>query len=131
MTPRSLLAVATSVFATAAAGQAEPDVTHDGKWLATIQTSDSGRQTARFVIQQFGGDWIGAAGRASATGSACAGKKLPITVQATTADALAFTVWGAQVSATCANLTIELKSVGTDVFEGTVASVGTVRVTKR
>jgi hypothetical protein len=34
------------VFATAAAGQAEPDVTHDGNWSATIQTADGSRQSA-------------------------------------------------------------------------------------
>ena len=54
--------------------------------------------TARLAIREFSGDWIGAAGRTSATGSACAGKKLPITVQASTAGALEFTAWGAQVS---------------------------------
>ena len=53
------------------------------------------------------GDWTGAGGRNAATGSACAGKKLPITVQASTAAALDFTVWAAQVSAKCADLTIE------------------------
>jgi hypothetical protein len=131
MKPRLLLAVAASVFATAAAGQAEPDVTHDGNWSATIQSADGSRQSARFVLRQFSGDWIGAGGRNPATGSACAGKKLPITVQASTAGALDFTVWGSQISAKCANLTIEAKSVAKDVFEGTVESVGTIRMTKR
>jgi hypothetical protein len=131
MKPRHLLAVAASVFATAAAGQAEPDVPHDGNWLATIQTADGSRQSAKFVIRQFAGDWIGAGGRNPVTHSACASKKLPITVQASTAGTLDFTVWGVQVSPKCADLTIELKSVGKDVFEGTVQSVGTIRVTKR
>jgi hypothetical protein len=131
MKPRHLMAVAASVFATAAMGQAEPDVTHDGNWLATIQAADGSRQSARFVIRQFSGDWIGASGRNAATGGACAGKKLPITLQTSTAGALDFTVWGAHVSPKCANLTIEAKSVGKDVFEGTVESVGTIRVTRR
>jgi hypothetical protein len=131
MRPRHLLAVAASVFATAAAGQAEPDVPHDGNWLATIQTADGSRQSAKFVIREFAGDWIGAGGRNAVTHSACAGKKLPITVQASTAETLDFTVWGAQVSPKCVDLTIELKSVGKDVFDGTVQSVGTIRVTKR
>ena len=131
MRPRHLLAVAASVFATAAAGQAEPDVPHDGNWLATIQTADGSRQSAKFVIREFAGDWIGAGGRNPVTHSACAGKKLPITVQVSTAEALDFTVWGIQVSPKCVDLTIELKSVGKDVFEGTVQSVGTIRVTKR
>jgi hypothetical protein len=131
MKPRQLLAVAASVFATAAAGQAEPDVPHDGNWLATIQTADGGRQSAKFVIRQFSGDWVGAGGRNPVTHSACAGKKLPITVQVSTAAALDFTVWGAQVSPKCADLTIEAKSVGKDVFEGTVKSVGTIRITRR
>jgi hypothetical protein len=128
---RHLLAVAASVFATAAAGQAEPDVPHDGNWSATIQAADGSRQSARFVIRQFSGDWIGAGGRKPATGSACAGKKLPITVQASTASALEFTVWGSQLSPKCANLTIAVKTVGKDAFEGTVESVGTIRVTRR
>lgn len=131
MKPDRLLAFAAGLLATAAFGQAEPDVTHDGKWLATIQTSESGRQTARFVIQQFSGDWTGAAGRTSATRSACAGHKLAITVQASTAEALDFTVWGSQVSPKCADLTIVTRSVGNDVFEGTVESVGTIRLTRR
>jgi len=131
MKSRHLLALAASVFATAAAGQAEPDVPHDGNWLATIQTADGSRQSARFVIRQFSGDWIGAGGRNPATHSACAGKKLPITVQASTAEALEFTVWASQVSPKCPNLTIEVKSVGKDVFDGKVESVGTIRVTRR
>ena len=96
MATRLALAVAASLFATAAAGQAEPDVTHDGHWLATIRADGGKPQSARFVLRQFSGDWIGASGRASATGNACAGRKLPITVQASTASALAFTVWGSQ-----------------------------------
>jgi hypothetical protein len=131
MKPRPLLAVAAVSFATAAAGQAEPDVPHDGNWSATIQTADGGRQSAKFAIRQFSGDWIGAGGRNPVTHSACAGKKLPITVQASTDAALEFTVWAAQISPKCADLTIVLKSVGKDVFEGTVHSVGTIRVTRR
>ncbi len=126
-----LLALAASLVATAAAGQAEPDVTHDGNWLATIESADGHRQSARLAIREFSGDWIGAGGRTSATGSACAGKKLPITVQASTAGALEFTVWGAQVSPKCADLTIETRAVGSDVFEGKVTSVGTIRLTRR
>lgn len=131
MKPRYLLAVAASVFATSAAGQAEPEVTQDGSWLATIQAADGSRQSARFVIREFSGDWIGAGGRSPATAGACAGKKLPITVQASTPGALDFTVWGSQISPECANLTIEGKAVGKDVFEGTVESIGTIRVTRR
>ena len=63
MKPRPLLAAAISLFGTAAAAQAVSNATHDGKWLATIQTADGGRQSARFVLQDFGGEWIGAAGR--------------------------------------------------------------------
>jgi len=97
MRPRLLLAAAVSVFGTAASAQAVSSMTHDGKWLATIQTADGGRQSARFVLQDFGGEWIGAAGRKAATGTACAGKKLPITVQESTAEALEFTVWATQL----------------------------------
>ena len=57
---RHLPAAGAAVFATAAAGQAEPDVPHDGNWLATIQGADGSRQSARFVIREFSGDWIGA-----------------------------------------------------------------------
>jgi len=52
-------------------------------------------------------------------------------VQASTAAAFDFTVWGSQLSPKCADLTIELKSVGDDVFEGTVEAIGTIRVTRR
>jgi hypothetical protein len=131
MKPRHLLAAAASVFATAAAAQAVANVDHDGKWLATIETADGGRQSARFVLQDFGGEWIGAAGRKAATGSACAGKRLPITVQESTSTALEFTVWAKQLSPKCANLTIETKPAGKDAFEGTVKSVGTIRMTRR
>jgi hypothetical protein len=131
MKPRHLLAVAASVFATAAAAQAEPDILHNGNWSAAIQAADGSKQSARFVIRDFAGDWIGAGGKNPATGRACAGKKLPITVQASTAAALEFTVWASQISPKCANLTIETKSVAADVFEGTVESVGTIRVTRR
>ena len=52
-------------------------------------------------------------------------------MQASTAETLDFTVWGAQVSPKCVDLTIELKSVGDDMFEGTVEAIGTIRVTRR
>jgi len=81
---------------------------------------DGSRQSAKFVIRDFGGDWIGAVGRNPATGRAGAGKKLPITMQESIAAALEFAVRGSQVSTKCANLTIEANSVGKDVFEGTV-----------
>jgi hypothetical protein len=129
---RHLLAATASVFVTAAAGQStEPEVPHDGNWLAAIQTGDGSRQSARLALRDYGGYWVGAGGRRPATGVACAGKKLPITVQESTATALAFTVWGSQLSTKCANLTIEVKSAGKDVFEGTVESVGTIRMTRR
>ena len=131
MKPRHLFAIVASVFATAAAAQAVSSMTHDGKWLATIQTADGGRQSARFVLQDFGGEWIGAAGRKAATGAACAGKRLPITVQESTAEALEFTVWATQLSPKCANLTIETKPAGKDAFEGTIDSIGTIRITRR
>jgi len=131
MKPRHLFAIVASVFATAAAAQAVSSMTHDGKWLATIQTADGGGQSARFVLQDFGGEWIGAAGRKAATGAACAGKRLPITVQESTAEALEFTVWATQLSPKCANLTIETKPAGKDAFEGTIDSIGTIRITRR
>ena len=42
------------------------------------------------MLREFGGEWSGAGGRNPVTGSACAGKKLPITVQKSTAGALDF-----------------------------------------
>lgn len=126
-----MLAAAAAAVATGAAAQAEPDVTHDGRWVASIRPADGSRQTARLVLREFGGEWTGAGGARAVTGDACAGRKLPITVQATTAGALAFTVWGAQISRRCANLTVETRAVGNDVFEGEIESVGTIRLTRK
>lgn len=131
MKQRFFIALVASLFTTAAAGQAEPDVPRTGSWVATIQPADGSRQIARYVLREFSGQWIGAGGRTPVTGRACAGKKLPITVQKSTAGALDFTVWGSQVSPKCADLTIETQVVGDDVFEGTLASGGTIRLTRR
>jgi hypothetical protein len=120
------------VFATAAAGQAEPDVPHDGNWLATIQTADGSRQSARFVIRQFSGESGSAqeAGIRRRTAPAPA-RSCQSRCRRSTAEALEFTVWASQVSPKCPNLTIEVKSAGKDVFDGKVESVGTIRVTRR
>jgi hypothetical protein len=64
------------------------------------------------------------------TGSACTGNKRPITVQTSHSLVLEFTVWGVQVHRS-EGLTIELGSVGKDVFEGAIKSVGTIRVSRR
>jgi len=127
MLVKSLLIAASAAFATAAHAQAEPDVSYAGNWSANIATADGKRLTARLVMKQFEGTWYGST---TAGKAACKARKVPVTVQETNATRLAFTVWGRTTGPQCDDLTVELKPVAPGVFEGTVESVGTIKLTR-
>jgi hypothetical protein len=128
MLVKPLLFVLAAAYAQGALAQAEPDRSYAGNWSATIVTTDGKRLVSRLVLKQFDGTWHGPTTLAKA---ACNGKKAPVTVQETNALRLAFTVWGKTTGPQCNDLTIEMKPVAENVFEGTVESVGTIRLTRR
>jgi hypothetical protein len=67
----------------------------------------------------------------TATPPRCNGRKFPITVQESSVSELSFTVWGTSAGPGCRDLTIELKPVADKVLEGTVESLGTIRLVRR
>lgn len=125
---KSLLIAAAVACAGTAHAQAEPDLSYAGNWSATIVTTDGKQLASRLVLKQFEGTWYGPTTLAKA---ACNAKRAPVTVQETNATRLAFTVWGKTTGAPCSDLTIELKPAAAGSFEGTVESVGTIKLTRR
>ena len=128
---KPLVMLAGALFATTAWAQAEPDVPRDGNWVATITAPDGKRQIARLALRQFGGTWHGAVATAAGAKGACKARKFPVTVQQSNASGLAFTVWGDQVAAACANLTIELTPRSETRFDGSVEPGGTLSLVRR
>lgn len=123
--------LAGAAFATTASAQAEPDLTYDGTWSATISPAAGPPQASRLVLRQFSGTWFGAVGTARGATGVCKGRQFPVTVQQSNASGLAFTVWGDSVAPACANLIVELKPVAEKRFEGTVEPGGTLRLVRR
>ena len=115
----------------AAFAQAEPDVPHNGNWTASIRAGDGAKLDSRVVITEFSGTWYGSTGKGTGAKGACKHQKFPITVQHSTQTDLAFTVWGSAVAPTCPDLTITLKTDDQNLFEGTVESVGKIKLTRR
>lgn len=114
--------------ATHASAQAQADVSYDGHWSATILAADGKRQVSRLELRNFGGTWYGPTTQAKAS---CKSRKAPVTVQESNATALAFTVWGKTAGPGCEDLTVELKPVADNVLEGTVESVGSIKLVRR
>lgn len=132
MHPKAIVTAAVLVVAiTIGARAEEPDVSYDGDWSVVVQPDAAAPQTARVAIKAFSGYWQATGKRNVVAGSACVGKKLPITLQASNPVALEFTVWGSQISPSCADLTVVTKPVGDKTFEGRIESVGTIRLTRR
>ncbi len=131
MRTKLFIMLAGAAFAHGASAQAQADVTWDGKWSATVVTDGGARRVSRLVIKEFAGTWYGKVGAAANAGKPCSGTKFPVTVQTSNDTNLDFTVWGSAVGPGCRDLTIELKSTGKDVFEGTVEPAGTIKLVRR
>lgn len=125
---RLIALLAGAAFAQGAAAQAQPDIMYNGKWSATIVAEGGKRQVSQLLLSGFGGTWLGKVGAADSAKKPCTATKFPVTVQTSNDTNLDFTIWGSSVSPACKDLTIEMKPTGTDVFEGTVAGVGAIRV---
>src|SRR6476620_8435188 len=95
---------------------------YDGTWTATFDRSVGPTGTAKFVLEDFAGTWqdVGPADRLK--GSACGSKSRPVTVQLSQKEGFAFTVFGADVSPQCQDLTVYVKHVDGKTLEGTVES---------
>jgi len=95
---------------------------YDGTWTATFDRSVGPTGTAKFVLEDFAGTWqdVGPADRLK--GSACGAKSRPVTVQLSQKEGFAFTVFGADVSPQCQDLTVYVKHVDGKTLEGTVES---------
>jgi hypothetical protein len=115
----------------AASAQEQADVPYDGNWSATVLAADGARQGSRLVIKNFAGTWYGPVGHAGNAKGSCKSRKFPVTVQESNGSKLAFTVWGATIEPGCKDLTIELKPTTENVLDGTVESVGTIKLVRR
>jgi hypothetical protein len=118
---RSVALALAGLCAGAAAIAQEADAGYyDGRWTARLACpSGAGACIARVVIDDFGGTWQDvSAGNASKR--LCGGKKMPLTVQGSTASQFAFTVFGDSVSARCPTLSVLVRPVDANTLQGSV-----------
>jgi len=126
------LVVLLAIACPAAFAQAEPDTdAYDGKWVVNIVGDKTRVHAADLVVGDFAGSWRDVGKGSQIKGSACRGKKFPITVQVSQRAKLAFTVWGSAVSPTCPDLSVELKPVDAKTLEGTIGNDQRVLLTRR
>jgi hypothetical protein len=104
-----------------AAAFAQPaEKTYDGTWSVRLTAPDGAAQAATLVLKAYDGTWQDRPGARRAAPSACAGKKIPISVQANTTTLLVFTVWGEVASPNCPTLTVMVRPRGETLLEGPV-----------
>jgi hypothetical protein len=106
--------------------KADTDV-FNGRWNVSIQAGAKRLQTAKLTLVDFGGTWIDTA---KGSPKACAGKKIPVTVQVSQAENLEFTVWGTQISPSCPDVTVALKPVSDTVLEGVLDEGETIKLSR-
>jgi hypothetical protein len=94
------------------------DKTYDGTWDVRLTGPDRATQAATLVLKAYDGTWQDRPGSQRAAKGACAGKKIPLSVQASTTTALVFTVWGEVVAPGCPTLTVMVRPRGERVLEG-------------
>ncbi|HEX2540977.1 MAG TPA: hypothetical protein VHM00_07825 [Caldimonas sp.] len=117
---RSLLvAILCGLTALHATAQERDEKTYDGRWAVRLQGVDGVARDATVVLEGYDGTWQYRTGAGRGAKSACAGKKLPLTVQSSTRTLLAFTVWGETGSPACPTLTIVARPTGEKAVEGT------------
>jgi hypothetical protein len=102
-----------------AGASAQPaDRTYDGTWAVQLTPPQGKAQAATLVLKDFEGTWQDRRGAPRAAASACAAKKIPITVQASTTLTLVFTVWGEVVAPGCPTLSLTVRPRGDTHLEG-------------
>lgn len=126
---RSVPLIVGTLFATGVLAQQEPDTdAFNGRWNVAFRDGAGRPHTAQLEIAHFAGTWVGASqGRPGA----CARKRFPVTVQVGQASALEFTVWRAQVSPGCPDITVRVRPVSATLLEGTVASGEGIRLSRQ
>jgi hypothetical protein len=112
------LSVLSAGSAPGAFAQPADDKTYDGTWSVRLQTPKGRERDATLVIVGYDGTWQDGRVRSGARKRGCGGKKVPVTIQASTQTLLAFTVWGDVVSAACPTLTVTLRPVSDKRLEG-------------
>jgi hypothetical protein len=100
------------------------DRTYDGTWDVRLTGPDRAAQAATLVLKAYEGTWQDRPGSRRAARGACAGKKIPLSVQASTTTMLVFTVWGDVVAPGCPTLTVTVRPRGETALEG-LADLGT------
>lgn len=117
---RALAALLALSMLQAAAFAQPAEKTYDGTWLVRLTAPDGRAQAATLVLNAYEGTWQDRAGSRRAAPGACGGKKIPVSVQASTTTSLVFTVWGEVVLPKCPTLTVMVRPRGESVLEGPV-----------
>jgi hypothetical protein len=113
----TLLACAACLSAFAHEEDGDDVPLYEGAWTVRFD----GHRTARFVLR----DWIGTwqeTGKGDPAVAACHRKKLPVTVQHSTAEGFEFTVWGSKAGAGCPDTSFAFKPVKDGVLQGSSAA---------
>ena len=115
---RSAMVLSLSILLNAGAFAQPAEKTYDGTWAVQLKGPDGAAQAATLMMTGYDGTWQDRPGSRRAAKTACAGKKIPLSVQASTTTLLVFTVWGEVVAPGCPTLTVTVRPRGERVLEG-------------
>jgi hypothetical protein len=115
---RSAMVLSLSILMQGSAFAQPADRTYDGTWAVQLTGPDGAAQAATLVLKDYDGTWQDRPGSRRAAKGACAGKKIPISVQTSTTLLLALTVWGEVVAPGCPTLTVTVRPRGEARLDG-------------
>ncbi len=131
------IALATVLCPAPAAALQDETLEFEGRWKVVIQPATGPARHSLLSLVNYGGRWSETAGAGARAASCRPSKPYPVTVQKSVSTELEFSVWSAEVSPGCANLSITVSPTGPaekngfKVLQGTTSDGRAVTMTRR
>ena len=98
---------------------------YEGVW--SVRLADG--RAARFELREWAGTWRETGAR-GALPAACHGRKMPVTVQQSTAEGLQFTVFGTSVNPACPDTSYTFKPLDAKTMQAALDGGSTATMTR-